>query len=881
MRKPTAVLALDVAGDELQAAGLERFGDAKVLLRCADRPLAWVEVPIVGGQLDAASLGRSLLKHRRALAAAVVRRLLEDPNGLSTIDQPPGRSIAMGPAVTVAVCTRDCASDLTACLDAIAALEYPQLDRLVIDNAPSDQRTETLVRDRYPSIRYVCEPRPGLDWARNRAVFEARGDIVAFTDDDVIVDPDWVGALAAVFRADPSAMAVTGLVIPDELETEAQRLFEAYGGFGRGFVRRWYRAPAGRSLAMIHGGTGKFGTGANMAFRRSLFDSIGGFDPALDVGTVTNGGGDLDMFFRVLKAGSTLVYEPAAIVRHRHRRSYAALRTQIANNGVGFYSYLCRSVSAWPDERWAFIRLGLWWYWWWHARRLVKSVLGKERIPRDLIWAELRGTLAGLRRYKHAAKRAAEIMAEHSAEPQLPPRNISPTRPRRRAEAIRAIDIAEPLVPISDAEDYERLRVIVSRAGKALGSAALEHHGAIVPPAWLADAIATQLAGEILQTERLDSRVLAKTFADRIEQRGARRRSAEASRFIRSAEASRSIGAKPTVSIVVATRDRAADLRRCLESLVAQRAQPSIEIIVVDNNPDSGVTGSVVRDFPGVVLVSERRAGLSYARNRGISAATGEIVVTTDDDVSCPPEWIERLVAPFARADVMVVTGNVLPAELDGDAERLFEAYGGLSRGFKPVVADADWYSRGRRAVPTWKLGCTANAAFRRAIFADPEIGLMDEALGAGTPTGCSEDTYIFYRVLKAGHAIAYEPSAMVWHHHRQTLQALRHQIYSYSKGHVAYQLTTWLQDGDRRGLIRIFYELPRTYTRRIWMRLRRRSEYPLTFIALEMLGCLSGPFALWRSRKRVRRLGKSGRLPERSTYGLHVESPRAEVTEA
>jgi GT2 family glycosyltransferase len=349
------------------------------------------------------------------------------------------------------------------------------------------------------------------------------------------------------------------------------------------------------------------------------------------------------------------------------------------------------------------------------------------------------------------------------------------------------------------------------------------------------------------------------------------------------------MGEVVSVSIVVATKDRPADLQRCLESLAAQRSERRIEIIVVDNaaavereaSAERRATADVVRRFPGVILISEQRAGLSYARNRGIAAATGDIVVTTDDDVTCPPNWIERLVAPFGRADVMVVTGNVLPAALDTDAQRLFEAYGGLGRGFRPLIADGEWFSSGRRAVPTWKLGCTANAAFRRRIFADRDIGLMDEALGAGTPTGCSEDTYLFYRVLKAGYAIVYEPSAMVWHHHRQTIRELRRQIYSYSKGHVAYQITTWLKDGDRRGFVRIGYELPRTYFRRAWLRLRRRSDYPLTFIGLEVLGCLAGPFALWRSRRRVRRLGTSGRLPDRSNYGVHLESPRAEITEA
>ena len=219
-------------------------------------------------------------------------------------------STASAPLVTVAVCTRDRAGDLAACLDSLVSLDYPNVDRLVVDNDPPDDSTERFVGDRFPSVRYVREPRPGLDWARNRAILECRGELLAFTDDDVVVDPGWVTALVEIFNADPGVMAVTGLVIPHELVTDAQRLFETYGGFGRGFARRWYRAPAGRSIAMPYAGSGKFGTGANMAYRRTLFDHVGGFDPALDVGTCTNGGGDLEMFFRVLKAGHTLVYAP-------------------------------------------------------------------------------------------------------------------------------------------------------------------------------------------------------------------------------------------------------------------------------------------------------------------------------------------------------------------------------------------------------------------------------------------------------------------------------------------------------------------------------------------------------------------------------------------
>ena len=293
-------------------------------------------------------------------------------------------------------------------------LEYPAalLDLVVVDNAPANDQTRQLV-GRYPSIRYVVEPRPGLDWARNRAIAEARGEIVAFTDDDVSVDVGWAAAIGRLFQADPAIEAVTGLIVADEMDVESQSLFEEYGGFGRGFEREYFRVDtaAGEKAARRHAGAGRFGAGANMAFRRSVFERIGMFDPALDVGTPTNGGGDLEMFFRVLKEGGTLVYEPSAIVRHRHRRSYEALKTQLTNNGIGFYSYLVRSAQAYPDERAGILRLGTWWLYYWNLRRLGRSFVKPGEFPRDLILAELRGSFAGLNKYARSKEQAARVAA--------------------------------------------------------------------------------------------------------------------------------------------------------------------------------------------------------------------------------------------------------------------------------------------------------------------------------------------------------------------------------------------------------------------------------------------------------------------------------------
>lgn len=414
------LLTVDVESP-LPAVPPPTIGEQWVLVRFHREPLGLLHFTREGS--SPAALG-DLISAR--FASRILRHLVADDlqrGSISIEDLPPQcprLSVTTLPSLSVAVCTRNGAGRLAECLDALNGVEYPreQLELLVVDNAPSNDSTRRLVAD-YPSIRYVVEPRPGLNWARNRAILEARGDVVAFTDDDVSVDAWWANAIGRLFGSEPDVDAVTGLVVADEMDVEAQRLFEKYGGFGRGFDRHYYRVDTatGERAARRYAGAGRFGTGANMAFRRELFDRIGMFDPALDVGTPTNGGGDLEMFFRVLKEGGALVYEPSAVVRHRHRRTYEALRTQLANNGIGFYAYLVRTAQAYPDERAGVMRLGAWWFWWWNVRRLGRSFVRTGDFPRDLILAELRGCFTGLRRYARAKEQAARIAASSDAQP--------------------------------------------------------------------------------------------------------------------------------------------------------------------------------------------------------------------------------------------------------------------------------------------------------------------------------------------------------------------------------------------------------------------------------------------------------------------------------
>ena len=415
--KPIKLVDVELSAPIASYAELQGYGGLHGLVRLHGAPLGWVKLPVLNGRCSAAAISKAVLEH---YSWPILRHLVSDglaaplqPAGLQLeqlLDQPHPRYQGPWPTVTVAVCTRERPDDLVRCLAALVQLRYPALELLVVDNAPRTRATRDVVA-RYPQVRYVCEPRPGLSWARNRAIAEARGAIIAYTDDDVVVDAGWVQALAQLFAENATVMAVTGLVVPYELESAAQELFERHGGFSRGFDRQWHQiAPGNDPQYAGHHGAGKFGTGANMAFRRSIFERIGGFDPALDVGTVTNGGGDIEMFFRVLKEGYTLVYEPNALVRHRHRRDYASLRTQIANNGVALFAYYVCSCLAYPDQRGAYIRLARWWLWRWHVKRLLKSFIRPQLFPRDLILAEFWGCFVGLTRYHQAQRSVQRIL---------------------------------------------------------------------------------------------------------------------------------------------------------------------------------------------------------------------------------------------------------------------------------------------------------------------------------------------------------------------------------------------------------------------------------------------------------------------------------------
>jgi O-antigen biosynthesis protein len=123
---------------------------------------------------------------------------------------------ARAPFASIVIATRERPDGLAATLDTVLALEYPRFEIIVVDNANTTDRTRSLLELHYadvPNLSYVREPLPGLAVAHNRGLTMARGEIVAFTDDDVVVDSLWLVELARAFDFADDVACVTGLIL--------------------------------------------------------------------------------------------------------------------------------------------------------------------------------------------------------------------------------------------------------------------------------------------------------------------------------------------------------------------------------------------------------------------------------------------------------------------------------------------------------------------------------------------------------------------------------------------------------------------------------------------------------------------------------------------
>lgn len=307
--------------------------------------------------------------------------------------------------VSVVICTRNRAQQLQQCLERLQQQVCKPAEIIVVDNASATDDTRK-VTEAFAGVRYVREDIPGLDYARNRGALEAKTDLIAYTDDDTIPNPYWVFRVYETFR-DPSIAAMTGLVIAASLKTEAEIIFEKYWPFNRGYLTKLYDYHFFSANLKTGPPVWEIGAGANMAFRKDIFEEVGYFDERLDVGAA-GCSGDSEQWYRILANGFNIVYNPLAVVEHAHRHSIKDLKKQL-------YGYMRGFTVAILIQYQTFGHVG-------NLRHLIKvfpfyylTLLGKGfpfyNAQYRTILSEMSGVISGLFYYwKHRDSRSKNIL---------------------------------------------------------------------------------------------------------------------------------------------------------------------------------------------------------------------------------------------------------------------------------------------------------------------------------------------------------------------------------------------------------------------------------------------------------------------------------------
>jgi glycosyltransferase involved in cell wall biosynthesis len=383
-----------------ERTGRPPYNGVYLLVRLQHVPVGYAFLQ--SNALDSAAIARQVWEQASAaINAHYARAGLPAVDDLPVDGLTPAAALAdgatAGPLVSVVVCTRNRPESVLVTLRSLAAMHYRPFEIVLVDNAPSSDATRDAVLAAYGEdsrVRYVREPRPGLSCARNRGLVEASADIVAFTDDDVVVDPWWLDGIVSGFRAVPDVACVTWMIATAQLENAEQLYFHLREEWGAECERRIFDLGENRDDSPLYPySPGIFGAGANFAVSRTIMKELGGFDEALGAGTVSGGGEDLEIFVRIILSGNRLVYEPAAIVSHFHRTDLAELTKQMRAYGTGCTAALTAIVLRVPRARRELplrILHGV-------ARifTLNDRVKDNPTLPRGLMGREIRGLLVG------------------------------------------------------------------------------------------------------------------------------------------------------------------------------------------------------------------------------------------------------------------------------------------------------------------------------------------------------------------------------------------------------------------------------------------------------------------------------------------------------
>jgi glycosyltransferase involved in cell wall biosynthesis len=209
--------------------------------------------------------------------------------------------------VSAVVCTRNRPQLLDTCLAACVRLQPAARELIVVNQSDGDESARVVERyqGHIPGLRHVPTASRGLSRARNEAIRAAAGQILAFTDDDCVVRPDWIGAVAAAFETEPDLAVVTGGSLPESTDGLEPRQVA---------ITTWHSEEPREFRRPID--PAEVGGGFNLSIRRAWAEKVGLFDPELGPGARYRGADDTDFIHRILRAGGVIRYDPGVVVAH-------------------------------------------------------------------------------------------------------------------------------------------------------------------------------------------------------------------------------------------------------------------------------------------------------------------------------------------------------------------------------------------------------------------------------------------------------------------------------------------------------------------------------------------------------------------------------------
>jgi glycosyltransferase involved in cell wall biosynthesis len=317
-------------------------------------------------------------------------------------------------SLTIVVCIDGPAPNLRRCLQVLDRYgsHLPGSDQraqlLVVESAPGDDTNEKICQE-FSTVDYLLEIRPGLNFARNRAIDEAGGEVLAFIDQDVQIDRCWLASLLQALSDYPDASAYSGQVLPAELETVAQLQFEGDGGLRLGFESQLFDSASQQGF-LYPCDAARIGSSVNVIFRRSILRQLWGFDEALNAGYELPGGGVSDLLYRLIRAGHRIAYEPGILAFHSHPCEIGELADHYRY--VRGKSSMAAAVKNFRTDHQNRPRLMLYMGGWFSHRSwcLLKSLGGQYPLKPGILAGELMGGIAGLSgAYRKSNQRVREI----------------------------------------------------------------------------------------------------------------------------------------------------------------------------------------------------------------------------------------------------------------------------------------------------------------------------------------------------------------------------------------------------------------------------------------------------------------------------------------